>query len=130
MEHTKIKYGLLAVALFLSCSVFAQIVDKAELSSIQDELLLSVRIKDCNSSQKFYPSVEYYYGNGERIGAKTIQYKSGNNSLACGSTDVLLWKPSPDRTVRARSSQWEVKKLMIYLSSHVRLLFLFIHNEL
>ena len=122
MEHTKIKYGLLVVALFLSCSVFAQIVDKAELSSIQDELLLSVRIKDCNSSQKFYPSVEYYYGNGERIGAKTIQYKSGNNSLACGSTDVLLWKPRTDNLTINQSvyAKLQVKTdLEMTLTPHV-----------
>ena len=97
MNRTILKYGLIIVAMFHALAIYAQKVDKAELSAVKDELLLSVRIKDCKSSQKFYPLADFYYENGERIGTNTIQYKSGNNFIACGSSDVLLWKPSTDK---------------------------------
>lgn len=97
MNRTILKYGLIVAAMFHALAIYAQKVDKAELSAVKDELLLSVRIKDCKSSQKFYPLADFYYENGERIGTNTIQYKTGNNFIACGSSDVLLWKPSTDK---------------------------------
>lgn len=97
MNRTILKYGLIVAAMFHALAIYAQKVDKAELSAVKDELLLSVKIKDCKSSQKFYPLADFYYDNGERIGTNTTQYKSGNNFIACGSSDVLLWKPSTDK---------------------------------
>ncbi len=94
---TRLRYILtiLSFGLISFCS-FSQNLDKVELSAAKDELSISVKVKDCKTNQTFFPTAEFYYENGERIGTSNIAFKSGNNSLGCGSSDVILWKPSND----------------------------------
>lgn len=117
-----IKYSIFLLCCLHVSIVYSQKLDKTELSATKEDLSITIRITDCKSTQKFFPTADFYYKDGSRIGTSTISLKSGSQSLACGATDVLLWRPANDKVTINNSLYANVSvrtELKIRLSPHL-----------